>query len=82
MGRLIDACLSSRQNGKDHIALLCEPATQLPDDMLLAIDEALGKFAGKDPVKAEPVKLRSFDSCTSAVAARMLGISSATAERF
>ncbi len=52
------------------------------DEMLLAIDEALGKLAAKDPVKAELVKLRYFGGCTMAEAADALGISKPTAERY
>jgi RNA polymerase sigma factor (TIGR02999 family) len=52
------------------------------DEELLAIDEALSKFAAKDPVKAELVKLRYFAGCTGAQAAAALGISEATAERY
>lgn len=52
------------------------------DDDFLAIDEALGRLAEKDPVKAELVKLRYFAGFTSAEAARLLGISDATAERY
>jgi RNA polymerase sigma factor (TIGR02999 family) len=52
------------------------------DDNLLAIDEALAKFAEKDSAKAELVKLRFFAGCTIEQAARALGISAATAERW
>jgi RNA polymerase sigma factor (TIGR02999 family) len=52
------------------------------DDDLLAIDEALAKFAEKDRPKAELVKLRYFAGCTIEQAARALGISTATAERW
>ena len=52
------------------------------EDNLLAIDEALAKFAEKDRVKAELVKLRYFAGCTIDQAARTLGISTATAERY
>jgi RNA polymerase sigma factor (TIGR02999 family) len=59
-----------------------EPVAREPDRDILAIDEALSKFAAIDPVKAELVKLRYFAGCTNAEAARSLGISSATAERY
>jgi RNA polymerase sigma factor (TIGR02999 family) len=58
------------------------PAAREPDADLLAIDEALGRFAEMDPVKAELVKLRYFGGCTSEQAAQLLGISPATAERY
>jgi RNA polymerase sigma factor (TIGR02999 family) len=52
------------------------------DNNLLALDEALVKFAAKDPVKADLVKLRYFAGFTNAEAARLLGISTATADRY
>ena len=57
-------------------------ASQVDDDNLLAIDEALARFAAKDRAKAELVKLRFFAGCTIDQAARALGISAATAERW
>ena len=60
------------------------PAGARLDDMdnLILLDEALTKFAEKDPVKAELVKLRYFAGLTSEQAAKVLGISPATAERY
>jgi RNA polymerase sigma factor (TIGR02999 family) len=55
---------------------------EVDDDNLLAIDEALAKFAAKDRAKAELVKLRFFAGCTIEQAARALGISAATADRW
>ena len=51
-------------------------------DDLIALDEALRKLAGVDKIKAELVKLRYFAGLTSEQAARVLGISTATAERY
>jgi RNA polymerase sigma factor (TIGR02999 family) len=48
---------------------------------LLALDEALSKFAQHDPKKAELVKLRYFAGMTGLEAAQFLGISEATADR-
>ncbi len=48
---------------------------------LLALDEALTKFATIEPAKAELVKLRFFAGLTMPEAAAALGISLATAER-
>jgi RNA polymerase sigma factor (TIGR02999 family) len=59
-----------------------EPAARQADDDLLAVDEALGRFAEKDPVKAELVKLRYFAGFTTEQAAELLGVSVATAERY
>jgi len=51
-------------------------------DDLLAVDEALAKLAQKDKVKADLVKLRFFAGLTSEQAARVLGISHNTADRY
>jgi RNA polymerase sigma factor (TIGR02999 family) len=48
---------------------------------LLDLDESLGKLAQEDPAKAELVKLRFFGGLTLNDAARVLGISPATADR-
>jgi RNA polymerase sigma factor (TIGR02999 family) len=49
---------------------------------LLALDEALERFAARDPVKAELVKLRYFAGLSEEEAAAALGISRATASRY
>jgi RNA polymerase sigma factor (TIGR02999 family) len=51
-------------------------------DDLIALDEALRKLADVDSIKADLVKLRFFAGLTSEQAARVLGISPATAERY
>jgi RNA polymerase sigma factor (TIGR02999 family) len=51
-------------------------------DVLLALDEALEKLAREDPVKAELVKLRCFAGLSHQEAARALGISRPTADRY
>jgi RNA polymerase sigma factor (TIGR02999 family) len=51
------------------------------DDRLLAVDEALKKFAALDPQKAALVKLRYFVGMTIEEAAGVLGISERTAKR-
>jgi RNA polymerase sigma factor (TIGR02999 family) len=54
-----------------------------PDSLdVVALDEALEKLAGEDPVKAQLVKLRYFCGLTVEEAGRMLGISRATADRY
>jgi RNA polymerase sigma factor (TIGR02999 family) len=55
--------------------------TTSPDEML-ALDEALQKLAREDPVKAELVKLRCFAGLPHQEAARALGISRPTADRY
>jgi RNA polymerase sigma factor (TIGR02999 family) len=51
-------------------------------DQLLALDDALAKLAREDPVKAELVKLRCFAGLSHQEAARALGISRPTADRY
>ncbi|MHC4629583.1 MAG: sigma-70 family RNA polymerase sigma factor [Planctomycetota bacterium] len=51
-------------------------------DDLIALDEALERLAENDPVKADLVKLRYFGGLTSEQAARVLGVSPASAERY
>ena len=53
-----------------------------PSEDLVALDEALTRLAAQEPVKAKLVTLRYFAGLTIAEAAEMLGISSATAERY
>jgi RNA polymerase sigma factor (TIGR02999 family) len=51
------------------------------DDQLLALHEALDKFAAVDPAKAELVKLRYFAGLTIQEAAEILGVSEPTVKR-
>ena len=57
-------------------------ATEVSADDLLDIDDALGRLADLDPIRAELVKLRFFAGMTTAEAAAALGLSVATAERY
>jgi RNA polymerase sigma factor (TIGR02999 family) len=52
------------------------------EDKVLAVNEALEKFAALDPAKAELVKLRYFVGMTLEQAAAALGISERTAKRY
>jgi len=56
-------------------------AAERPEE-LLALDEALTRLAAKDQVKARLVELRYFTGLTLDEAARVLGISPATADRY
>jgi RNA polymerase sigma factor (TIGR02999 family) len=58
-----------------------EIAAPAPDDELLALDEALGRLAERDPQKAELVKLRYYVGLTLAEAAEVLGVSEPTVKR-
>jgi RNA polymerase sigma factor (TIGR02999 family) len=57
-------------------------AAEAPADQLLALNEALDRFATVDPVKAELVKLRFFAGLSEEEAAAALGIARATASRY
>jgi len=59
-----------------------EIAGPMPDDQLLALNEALDQFAGLEPQQAELVKLRYFVGMKINEAADVLGISEATAKRW
>ena len=61
---------------------LNEPHVIGPDFDWLAVDEALERFAQQHPEKAELVKLRYFAGLTLVQAAKALGVSSATADRY
>ncbi len=56
-------------------------ATAEPNEDLLALDEALERLTQIDSFKAELVKLRYFAGLTIAEAAKVLGVSDATADR-
>jgi RNA polymerase sigma factor (TIGR02999 family) len=53
-----------------------------PDDLLLAVNDALAKFATLDARKAELVKLRYFVGLTFEEAAEILGIAVPTAKQW
>ncbi len=57
-------------------------AANPPSDDLIALDEALEKLSKRDKIKADLVKLRFFAGLTGEQAAKVLGISHATAERY
>jgi RNA polymerase sigma factor (TIGR02999 family) len=55
---------------------------EAPSADLLALDEALARLAAEDPTKARLVELRFFAGLSVEDAARCLGISRATADRW
>jgi RNA polymerase sigma factor (TIGR02999 family) len=59
-----------------------EIASPAPDEQLLALNEALTRFAALEPRQAELVKLRYFVGFKIEEAAEILGISEATAKRW
>jgi len=54
----------------------------VPNDDLLALDAALAKLSQSDPIKSELIELRYFAGLTGDQAAKILGISSKTADRY
>ena len=56
-------------------------AAEFDDEKLIALDDALARLAIQDPAKAELVKLRFFVGLSIQEAAKVLGISTATADR-
>jgi len=75
---------AARHGGGQQRVAMPEIASPLmdTDDKVLAVDEALEKFAALDPQKAELVKLRYFVGMTLEEAAEALGISERTAKRY
>jgi RNA polymerase sigma factor (TIGR02999 family) len=72
-----------RGSGAEHIdADEIEIASPAPDDQLLALNDALDRFAMLEPQQAELVKLRYFVGLKIEEAAEVLGISEATAKRW
>jgi RNA polymerase sigma factor (TIGR02999 family) len=59
-----------------------DPAAPAADDQLLAVNEALDKFALEHPVQAELVKLRYFAGLTNEEIAGVLSISVSTVKNY
>ena len=76
--------MASRRGARvDHLDVdQIEIASPGPDDQLLAINDALERFAALEPKQAELVKLRYFVGLKIEEAAEVLGISPATAKRW
>jgi RNA polymerase sigma factor (TIGR02999 family) len=74
---------ATRKHGgeRKRVELTDLPATSPPED-LLDLDEALTRLGERDPVRAELVQLRFFGGLSVPEAAKTLGISIATAERY
>jgi RNA polymerase sigma factor (TIGR02999 family) len=73
----------SQKSGGDRFRVSLsdvEPATPASDEDLLALDEALEKLERRDPRKAQLVKLRFFAGLTIEQAARVLDVSTSTAD--
>ncbi len=82
---LIDSArrkLTSKRGGDFERQPLEAIAAPEPNEQLLELDEALQRFATKDPIKAQLVELRYFVGMTADEAAAVLGISPTTADRY
>ena len=72
-----------RGEGAEHVELDgIELAGPVDDEQLLALNDALDRFAAVDAPKAELVKLRYFVGLTTEQAARVMNISEPTAKRW
>jgi RNA polymerase sigma factor (TIGR02999 family) len=71
-----------RGGGRKRVDLDANVAGQTPREDLLALDEALAKFAVREPLKAQLVKIHFFAGLTLPQTAESLRISLATAERY
>ncbi len=72
-----------RGSGAEHLNVDdLEIANPAPDDQLLALDDALDRFAALEPQQAQLVKLRYFVGLKIPEAAEILGISETTAKRW
>jgi DNA-directed RNA polymerase specialized sigma24 family protein len=61
---------------------LANIASPMPDEDLLALDEAMTRLAAEDPLRARLVELRFYAGLSNEEAARVLGISGVTAKRY
>src|SRR6478609_1303308 len=68
--------------GRRRVPLVDVQEVNASPDELVALDDALTRFAIQEPAKAELVKLRFFARMSTPEAATALGISLATAERW
>jgi len=68
--------------GRRRVPLVDVQEVNTSPDELLALDDALTRFATQEPAKADLVKLRFFVRMSNPEAAAALGISLATVERW
>jgi RNA polymerase sigma factor (TIGR02999 family) len=61
---------------------LANLSAPVPDEDLLALDEAMTRLAAINPTRAELVRLRFYAGLSNEEAARILGISAVTAKRY
>jgi RNA polymerase sigma factor (TIGR02999 family) len=73
---------AQKRGGDHHRQTLEDRPAPTRDEELLALDEALSRFAQQEPIKARLVELRYFAGLTNDQAAEVLGISPTTADRY
>ena len=61
---------------------LANTASPMPDEDLLALDEAMSRLAEEDAVRARLVQLRFYAGLSNEEAAQVLGISAVTTKRY
>jgi RNA polymerase sigma factor (TIGR02999 family) len=61
---------------------LANIVSPMPEEDLLALDEAMTRLAAEDPVRAKLVELRFYAGLSNEEAAKILGISAVTAKRY
>jgi RNA polymerase sigma factor (TIGR02999 family) len=61
---------------------LANIVSALPDEDLLALDEAMTRLAAEEPIRARLVELRFYAGLSNEQAAKVLGISGVTAKRY
>ena len=72
---------SEKRGGTRPREPLADIAAPMPDEELLALDEALVKLAAEDSLKSQLVELRYFAGLTGDQAAEVLGNSPSTVDR-
>src|SRR5262249_7475702 len=61
---------------------LATVVSPMPDEDLLALDEAMTRLAAEEPIRARLVELRFYAGLSNEQAAKVLGISGVTAKRY
>jgi RNA polymerase sigma factor (TIGR02999 family) len=75
----------SRKHGGGHGRAdidLDNIVSPIPEEDLLALDEAMTRLAAEEPLRARLVRLRFYGGLSNEEAAEVLGISGATAKRY
>jgi RNA polymerase sigma factor (TIGR02999 family) len=69
--------------GEPHVDIDLEKlSAPTPGDDLLALDEAMTRFAAEDPIRAQLVRLRFYAGLSNEDAAKAMGIAAVTAKRY